>query len=157
MGYDGVFPKYGPILGAETAVVVPRSMGASEVIVAASGRFVNEDGAGYLDIAGDGDAELAGWVEAGAQTAVATDGSTKVGLIPAANCKCVFRIPVNSGTFAITMRGKTCDLSVSSTIQGAQLDASAEDTLIIIDGDATNNKWVDVMINPAKIGQSGVV
>lgn len=157
MGYDGVFPKYGPILGAETAVVYPRGMGASEVIKAASGRFVKEDTSGRLEIAVDGSAELAGWVEAGEQTCSATEGGTIVGLIPAAGCKCVFRIPVSAGTFVAAMRGKTCDLAVSSSIQGAKLDGSGEDTIIILDGDVTNNQWVDVMINPAKIGQTGVV
>ena len=148
--------KYGPYKNEGACVIVPRSMGASEVISAQSGRFVTEDAAGYLDIAEDGSVELAGWVEAGAQTASATNGVTKVGLIPAANCPAVFRIPVNSGTYLITMLGKTCDISISSNIQGAQLDASAEDTLVIVGGDLVNNYYVDVMINPAKIGATGV-
>lgn len=157
MATDGVFLKYGPIKGADACVMVPRGMGASEVIVAQSGRFVKEDASGRLEIAGDGNAALAGWVEAAAQTCSATEGGTVVNLIPAANCPAVFRIPVNSGTFTAAMRGKSCDLSVSSNVQGAQLDASTEDTIIIVDGDLVNNAYVDVMINPAKISPTGVV
>jgi hypothetical protein len=157
MAQEGVKMKYGPIKGEELAVKIDRGIGASEVIKAASGRFVKEDGSGRVEIAVDGTTELAGWLEAAEGTASSTEGATKGTLIIAANCPCVFRIPINAGTYAATMIGKTCDLAVTSNIQGAKLDASGEDTVLIVGGDATNNKWVDVIINPAKIGQTGVV
>lgn len=157
MVQEGVKLKYGPIKG-NTELYIPAVMGASEVISAASGRFAKTDGSGRLEIAGDGDTELVGWIASHAQTASATEGATSVSLIPAAACLgLVFRIPVNSGTYVAAMRYDTCDISVSSNIQGAQLDASAEDTLIIVDGDTVNNNWVDCQINPAKLGATGVV
>jgi len=165
---DGSQLKYGMIKGEVTAPILPMPMGASEVVAAKSGRFVKDDGSSRMEIAGDGDTELAGWVElpedahytsAGIYTCSVTEGLDIAPFIPISACLgVVFRIPVNSGTFAITMRNNTCDLSVSSNIQGAQLDASAEDTLIVVDGDLVNNAWVDVVVNPAKItAATGVV
>lgn len=150
---DGVQLKYGWIRGGRNGFVIP--MGASEVIKAASGRFVKNDGSGRGEIAGDGDTELLGHIESEEVTLGATEGATSKFCVndPTA----VFRIPVNSGTYVATMIGKTCDLSVSSSIQGAQLDASAEDTVVIVGGDADNNNWVDVMLNPNKMFVTGVV
>lgn len=144
--------KYGWIRGGTTSVPLP--MGASEVISAQSGRFVTVDSSGYGEISGAASTTIFGSVELGAQTLSATEGATT------ANCiidpTAVFRIPVNSGTYAITMVGKTCDLSVSSNIQGAALDASDRDIVLIVGGDATNNNYVDVMIVPAKQIKAGV-
>jgi hypothetical protein len=156
MGNPGVKLKYGPIKG--THVGVKGFMGASEVIKAASGRFVTNDGSGYLDLADDGDTLLSGWVEAADQTSSSTAGATDVLFLPATlNLGVVFRIPVNAGTFVISMRGKSCDLARTTNIQGAKLDGSGEDVLLIIDGDAVNNEWVDVTFNPEKIALTGVV
>ena len=153
MSWDGAQLKYGCINPEGKASIIG-SMGASEVIKAASGRFVKQDGSGYLEIAADGDTELYGFVEISEQTCSATEGSTKANCIVDANAQ--FKIPVDSGTYVITMRGKTCDLAVSNDIQGAQLDASAEDTLIIHDGDLVNNAWVIVSLNPNKLGATRV-
>ena len=55
------------------------------------------------------------------------------------------------------MIGDTCDISISSNIQGAQLDASDENTLVVVGGDLANNNYVDVMISPNEgITESGV-
>jgi hypothetical protein len=93
------------------------------------------------------------------QTASSTEGGTVAPFIPiSAMLGVVVRLKVNSGTYAATMRYNTCDLSVSSNQQGVQLDASAEDTVIIVDGDLVNNRWVDVIVNPDKIASlTGVV
>lgn len=148
---EGTQLKYGPIMNEAMAVKIPGwPIGASEVIKAASGRFVKYDASQRLEIAVDGTTLLAGWLEIGEQTASSTEGGTLGTLIPAANCPVVFRIPINAGTFVATMRGKTCDLAVTSSIQGAKLDGSGEDTLLIVDGDLENNLWVDVMIAPDK-------
>lgn len=151
--------RYGPIKNEESCPKLPMPMGASEVVKAASGRFVTNDGSGRLEIADDGDALLAGWVELGEGTTSATEGGTIGQFMPApAALGVVFRIPVNAGTFVATMRGKTTDLARTSDIQGAKLDASGEDNLIIVDGDLDANAWVDVMINPSKLtGYTGVV
>lgn len=156
---DGTQLKYGPNKGADCAVMIPFPMGASEVVSAASGRFVKNDGSGRAEIAVDGTTLLLGWIEDGAQTCSTTEGGTVLNMIPGPACLgIVFRIPINAGTFVASMRGKTCDLAVSSSIQGAKLDGSGEDLLIIVDGDLVNNLWVDVMVAPDKLtGYTGVV
>ncbi len=166
---NGALLKYGMIKGEQTAVGIPMPMGASEVIAAKSGRFVVDDGSSRMEIAGDTDTLLAGWVElpegayydetTGLYTCSSTEGADIALFYPISSLlSVVFRIPVSSGTYAITMRNNTCDLAVSSSIQGVQLDASAEDTIIIVGGDLTNNAWVDCMVNPDKITSlTGVV
>jgi len=164
---NGALLKYGMIKNECTAPCISMPMGASEVIAVKSGRFVKDDGSSRMEIAGDGDTLLAGWVEvpegknynaSGIYTCSSTEGADIAPYYPiSALLGVVFRIPVNSGTYAATMKNNTCDLSVSSNIQGAQLDASAEDTIIVVDGDLVNNAWVDVMVNPDKItGLTGV-
>ena len=160
--------KYGMIKGESSVINMPMPMGASEVIAAKSGRFVKDDGSSRMEIAGDGSTLLAGWVDlpahanyssTGIYTCSATEGADVAVFTPVSMLLgVVFRLPINSGTFAITMRNNTCDLSVASNIQGVQLDASSEDTLLILDGDLVNNQWVDVCINPDKIASlTGVV
>lgn len=146
---------FGKIKGPD--VWLPVSIGASEVIKWASGRFVKADGSGRVEIAVDGTAEIIGWLEAeiGEGTASSTEGATKGVVNPSLNA--VYRIPINAGTYVASMQFKTCDLAVSSNIQGAKLDASGEDTIMIVDGDLVNNEWVDVILNPSKRGQTGVV
>lgn len=150
---DGKQLLYGQIRGGEEGYF--GVLAASQTIVAASGKFVKRTAAGTatLTMAGDGDTELMGHVEVEAITT--TDGTEKRKVVN--DLTAVFRIPINSGTYARTMKSKTCDLSISSNVQGAQLDASAEDTIIIVEGDEVNNLWVDVMLNPAKVGSVGVV
>lgn len=159
--------KYGIIKNADSAPRLTVTMGASEVIPA-GGAFVKDDGSSRAEIAGDGSTLLMGFAfpgEAGLdagqkyQTCSSTESGTVVPFIPAsAMLGVVVRLKVNSGTYAATMRYNTCDLSVSSNQQGVQLDASAEDTVIIVDGDLVNNRWVDVILNPSKITSlTGVV
>lgn len=136
--------KYGQIYGG--CVAVPVAMAASQVISAASGKFVYMNaGAATLNV--DGSASIFGFLEAHAHTP-----ATGAYLNAVIDLSAVFRIPVNSGTYVIGMQGDYCDISVSSNIQGAQLDASTENTLIIVDGDLDNNYWVDVRMNPALWG-----
>lgn len=145
--------KYGWIRGGRSGYIVP--IGASEVIKAKSGRFVKNDTSGRAEIAVDGSTELIGFLDCEEFTASSTEGADKRFCIN--DLTAVFRIPINAGTYAATMVGKTCDLAVTSNIQGAKLDASGEDTVIIVGGDAVNNAYVDVMINPVKVGATGVV
>lgn len=136
--------KYGQIAGGHIAV--PVAIAASQTITARSGKFVYMNaGAATLNV--DGSTTVFGFLEAAA-------GSPSTGDL--FNCiidlTAVFRIPVNAGTYVIGMVGDSCDISISSNVQGAQLNASTEDTLIIVGGDAVNNYYVDVMMNPAKWG-----
>ncbi len=136
--------KYGWSHGGK--VSVPVVMAASQAIAAASGRFVYlSAGAATLNV--DGVGSIFGFLEAHAHTPTVGD---------ILNCiidlTAVFRIPVNSGTYVIGMLGDTCDISVSSGIQGAQLDHSDENTLTIVGGDLVDNAYVDVMMTPSEWG-----
>ena len=153
--------KYGPIspFAAEKAHSMPVTTG--ETFRAKSGRFVTLN-AGYVEVADDGDALLYGWAEIG-ETGDTTPAGQRANVIPAMSCSEVFRIPVLAGTLVEAMIGKTCDLVRATTggvtlIQGAKLDASGEDNLVIVGGDLVDNEYVDVMFNQDKItGLTGVV
>lgn len=156
--------KYGIVKNEQIAPVLSAPMGASEVIPA-GGAFVKNDASGRMEIAGDGSTLLAGYVlptvlDSGKkyQTCSSTEGGTVVPFIPiGAMLGVVVKLPVTGGTYAETMLGKTADLEVVSNAQGVQLDASAEDTVLIVGGDVTAN---EVYVTPyiAKItGVTGVV
>lgn len=146
-------------------VGIPCSMGASEVITAWSGKFVKNDGSGRMEIAGDGNAELAGWVELPAQTCSSTEGATK-GVLYNNPCD-VFRLPLRydnstyDRNYSDALFGETCDLVVISNVQYANLSTSTEDVIIIVGGQAAssataNDGYVDVMLNPNKMFVTGV-
>ena len=149
---DGKQLKYGQIAGGDLGY--EHILTAAQTILAASGKFVKRagDGIDTVTIAGDGDTELLGHLECEAIASTAGTEKRKV----VCDLTAVFRIPINSGTYTHLMKGKTCDLSISSDVQGAQLDASAEDTLVVVNGDLVNNEWVDVMLNPLKMFAIGV-
>mgnify|MGYP001566532510 CR=1 FL=1 len=144
---------YGFVRGGHTSHPAP--IGASEVFKNASGKFVTNDASGRAEVAADGTASLWGHLECEEFTASATEGADVRNMI--VDSTAVFRIPVNSGTYVTTMLGETCDLSVSSSIQGVQLDASSEDTVRIVGGDDVNNYWVELMFVDAKRYNTGVV
>ena len=141
---DGVQLKYGWIRGGKVSTPVTQ---AGDVVTAAGGKFVYMS-AGTANICIDGTTTIFGFLEAEAGT-LGTDALAYNCII---DLTAVFRIPVNSGTYAVGMIGDSCDISDSSNVQGAQLDASTEDLLIVVGGDADNNNWVDVMMNPSKWG-----
>ncbi len=156
--------KYGIQLNEQVALIVTAPMGASEVIPA-GGAFVKNDASGRMEIAGDGSTLLAGYVlptelDAGKkyQTCSSTEGATVVPFIPiSAMLATAVKLPVTGGTYAATLLGETADLEVVSNVQGVQLDASAEDTVIIVGGDVDANT-VLVIPNPDKIASlTGVV
>ena len=150
---DGKQLKYGQISGGEGSGMYG-ILAASQVIKAASGKFVYRTGASTntVTLAADAIGEILGHAEV--EAIATTLGTEKVKIVD--DLTAVFRIPINSGTFYHYMIGKKCDISISTSIQGAQLDAATEGTLIIIDGDAVNNLWVDVKINPVKVGATAV-
>lgn len=156
--------KYGIIKNEQVAPILSIPMGASEVIPA-GGCFVKDDGSSRMEAAGDGSTLLAGYVfptelDAGKkyQTCSATEGGTIVPFIPiSAMLGVVVRLPITGGTFAITMLNNTADLEVVSNAQGVQLDASAEDTVVVVGGEVGGD-WVDVIPCMEKItGLTGVV
>lgn len=155
--------RYGPM--GQYSAGVPVGMGASEVVKARSGRFAVNDGSGRAEIADDGDSEIIGWVEVGEQTCSSTEGATKATLIR--DLDLVFRIPLayDASTYTVnyasTLLWKTCDLKVVSTYQKANLTTADDDVLIVVGGKAATSStaddgYVDVMMNPAKFGATGV-
>ena len=158
----GGLTKYGPIKFEDKATRLPWPVAASEQFRLKSGRFVTKGTNGPAEVADDGDTLLLGWLDPENGETLSVSGDMGI-LIPAAGDKTVYRIPINAGTYVATMQGKTCDLVRATVggvtlVQGAKLDASGEDNLIIVDGDLVNNEWVDVMINPDKVTSlTGVV
>lgn len=142
--------KYGYVRGGR--VSAPSTWVGSDVLKAQSGRFVIKSG-NSVTIATDGSAPILGHADDSERTTVALD-PVNIIVDPSA----VYRIPVNAGTYVVAMQFKTCDLSVSSNIQGADLTAATDAVFIVIDGDSVDNNWVDVMINPVRAtALSGVV
>jgi len=134
--------KYGWLYGGK--VSVPVAMAATQALAAQSGRFVYMN-AGAATLCADAITTIFGFLEAHAHTP-----ATAAVLNCIIDLTAVFRIPVNSGTFVVGMTGDYCDISISDDIQGAQLDASTENLLIIVGGSST--VYVDVMMNPAVWG-----
>lgn len=148
---DGKQLLYGQIRGGEEGDEY--ILAASQTILNASGKFVKRtaDDTDTVTLAADGTTELVGHLEC--EAIASTVGTEKRKVVR--DLTAVFRIPINAGTYTHLMKGKTCDLSISSNVQGAQLNASTEDTLIVVNGDLVNNAWVDVMLNPAKMASVG--
>lgn len=145
--------KYGKIKGHSLIIGRPDPSGgltwaASQVIAPTSGKFVYFS-AGAATLCVDAVTQIFGWAEHRAETTTVgdlIDGGVDIAL------DAIYRIPINAGTFAVGMIGDLCDISVSSNVQGAQLNASDENSLIICGGDLINNYWVDVKINPVVQG-----
>lgn len=143
--------RYGQIKGTE--IGYEHILAASQVILATSGHFVKRtaNGTDTVTIAVAASAELLGWVEC--EPIASTIGNEARKVIN--DLTAVFRIPINAGTYVHLMKGKTCDLSVASSVQGAVLNSSTYDVVIIVGGDLEDNKWVDVMLNPLKMDVIG--
>ena len=107
-------------------------VGASEVLKKKGGAFGKMDGSGRIEVAGAADTGIVGWIVLNEDlTASSTEGGT---VLPVdLDLDGIYEIPINSGTYATTMRGEVCDLSVSSNVQGANLTASAVDVIEIVD------------------------
>ena len=155
--------KYGIVKNEQVMPVLYIPMGAGEV-VPVGGCFVKDDGSSRMEVAGDGHTLLSGYVlptelDKGQkyQTCSSTEGATLLPFIPiSAMLGVVVRLPINTGaptTVAAMMAkyNRTCDLSVSSNVQGLQAGTSTEDTVIIVGGDEESFAWADVIANPDKI------
>lgn len=112
-------------------------VGASEVFKKKGGGFVKMDGSGRIEIAGAGHTGVIGAALIFEDyTAPSTEGA--IDLPVDTSWDSLWEIPINSGTYAATMRGKTCDLSVASGIQGAALDLSSDDVVLVVDKGSVN-------------------
>ena len=132
--------KYGWIRGNELSVA--GYMTDAQTMRQASGRFVYLDAYGRCTLNADGASRIWGHAEYLGDAAGSEDDRVNVNI----SLDAIYRIPINSGTFVKAMIGDECDISISSNIQGAQLDASDEDTLMVVGGDLVNSNWVDVKI-----------
>jgi len=112
-------------------------VGASEVFKAAGGGVLKEDGSGRVEIATATDTNLIGNSTFNEDfTASSTEGATEIPVCY--DLDAVFEIPIDTGTWADTMRGETCDLAVTSNVQGVNLSASSTDVIQLIDKGTTN-------------------
>jgi len=142
--------KYGQVAGSRVIVNMP--VGASEVFTDTGAKFVIQDGSGYIDAAEATSSELFGWAECGAFTSQSTDGYDSVPVNIALDA--IYRIPADAAVTA-DMVGKTCDISKSSNVIKADVDASTYDVIQIVDVDITNQE-VLVRLNPNKAAATGV-
>ena len=134
--------RYGQVKGIKVNIGnIPWT--ASQVVANQSGKFVYMASAGTCTLC-TGDAAIFGWAQERARTPTLND---KVTVNVARDA--VYRVPLITGTYAATMIGETCDLTVSASVQGVDVSASTYDQVVIVGGDVTNQNWVDVMINAA--------
>ena len=129
--------EYGKRRGDDT-FVVSYPIGASEVFKKKGGGFLADDGSGRLEIAIATSTNIIGHTSRFNEdfTASSTEGGTPMPVDT--DLQGHYELPINSGTYAATMRGKTCDLSISSSIQGLNLAASAIDIVEIVEIGTTN-------------------
>lgn len=152
--------KYGWLRGdIHGAINLPLKSG-EEINGEKSGRFCTVDSSGRIVMATATDSALYGYVESGTilSSANTSDGLFNLKVITSRDA--VFRIPVTTGTYAASMKGKTCDLVVTSAspdVMGANLSASDYDVVVIVDGDLDNNAYVDVMLARPGFSYTGVV
>lgn len=149
--------EYGKRSGPHHSVY-PFPIGASEVFKKKGGSFVKDDGSGRMEIATAAATNLAGYALFNEDfTASSTEGATTLPVDISYDS--VYEIPI-SGTWADTMRGKTCDIIITSSIQYANVDASATDVLILVDKGTTNAAGTVVSVlcrlNPNTQSLSGV-
>ena len=136
------------------------TMAASTNIASLSSYFVSFDGSGNAALTTAASTFISGAINppgAGnplsATPTLYTTSSTAGGesMPCTSDLSAVFRVPVSSGTYARSNRGKLCDVAVASNVQGAAVQTATRGHLRLLDGDETNNKWVIAQINPAII------
>lgn len=141
--------KYGHENGP-FSVIDKMTMAASQNTLAGSTCFVTPDASGN----GVYTSASSTWIFGHVNAPVPNTGSTTTA---ADNFACnvaldsVYRIKINSGTYARANRGLLCDLSIATSVQGAAVQTSTRGHLKILDGDEASNKWVIAMLNPAKV------
>jgi hypothetical protein len=135
-------------------------VGASEVFKKAGGAFVTIDASGRAEIAVAGDVDIIGFALFQEDfTASSIEGATRVPVDMSYDS--VYEVPIITGTWADTMRGKLVDLVVSSNVQGVDLTASGEDCIQLIDKGTTNAAGTVVSVlcrlHPRTLVPDGVV
>ena len=159
MGYDRTKPthlKFGIIDGFPYPNF-EGLMAASEVLKAKGANIVVRDSSGHYAMAAATTALCYGIVlDAADETTSSTAGATKKTIVPATSFPRML-MKVLTGTVAQTDVGKTCDLVLSSSRMGVNVDASTYDPILILSVDVTNNEIIGTF-NPANLtGYSGTV
>lgn len=144
--------KYGYQRGPRT-MVGECLIGASETFNNKGGKFVTFDASRRIEVAVAGSTHLFGWFEGGEFTSSSTEGGSW-GMVDVSPWS-IYRIPADAAV-NITMRGKTCDLIVTNGVQMADVGASLQDVITIVDVDIAN-QCVYVRINWAKQYNAGVI
>lgn len=158
IGTTGVRLKYG--VESLNAYYYSVTMAASTILAPTSSYFVSFDASGNATITGAASTFISGAIlgvgagNPGASSPTVYTTSSTAGAESFActsDLSAVFRVPVGSGTYARSNRGKLCDLVVTSNVQGAAVQVATRGHLRILDGDETNNKWIIAQLNPALI------
>jgi hypothetical protein len=132
-------------------------MSDSEVLKAKGCNIIVKDSSGYFDMAAATTSLCYGVIISHSdETSSSTAGGTAVTYIPAQSFP-KMRMKVLTGTVAQSDVGKTCDLVLSSSVMGVNVDASTYDPIMILEVDVTNNEIVGTF-NPANLtGYTGTV
>jgi len=159
---DGVQLKYGQIRGGHNGF--PIDITDAEAVAAQSGRFLFRNvTTGYGEIADTTD-DVIGHAECATDAVTA---SVKVWCVN--DLTAIFRIPLiyDNSTYTVNYSkviiGEACDIKVSGGKQYANPTAATNKTLLIVGGKAatgtdiaSNDGYLDVMINPSMLGNLGV-
>jgi len=159
---DGVQLKYGQIRGGHAGFAI--DITDAEVFNNQSGKFLFRNvTTGYGEVADTTDA-IIGHAEV---EAIASTSRKRVWCV--SDSGAVFRIPLIYDAVTYTVNysdailGECCDLKVSGGIQYANPTVASKKSLIIVGGKAatgttiaSNDGYLDVMINPSALGNLGV-
>lgn len=161
MSLTGAQLKYGPVMGIDSPGY-PVGIDASQSFPALSGRFVTiNTGNGFVAVSTASSTLIFGWADVGSlandstipYVSSSTAGNDVASCILASDC--VFRLPVQAGTFAATSVGLAQDLAVGTingvaNAQGVNLNGTSRKIVIVVGGDLASNVWVDVIMSPDK-------
>lgn len=148
--------KYGYLFGPRL-IIKAWPIAASQVFNDRGGKFVKLDANDRVDIADDGDTQIEGWANAPTGGGSSFTSSATAGADMAevdVSELSVYSVPANVDP--ANTRGETCDLVVTSNVQYAQVNASSEDVIVILDLD-TDTDLVAVRMNPLKMYAAGVI
>ena len=146
--------KYGLIRGTEQGFDVV--VAAGQTILAASSKFVKRtgEGTGTVTMATVADTNILGHLEMEAVPNSVNTGST----LGTEVRKCIvdsgaiFRVPILSGTYVVTMKGKRFDLAIAggtgskANVQGITLSTYGYGQLVVVGGDLDDQQFCDVQV-----------
>lgn len=153
IGLLGLRLKYG--MESLYAPTFSATLAASTTFVPLSSYFVSFDASGNAALTTATSTFISGFLQ-GAPGTGAAQGTTNYvssSTAGAESMSCtsddsaLFRVPISTGTYARSNRGKLCDLVVAANLQGAAVQVSTRGHLRIVDGDETNNKFIIAHLN----------